>query len=64
MGGIFAGGSYVPNCCSVTLYAYSLNRRDWYWPSDKGIKIYKNTGKPDTSKMKHAAPVILAFWSE
>lgn len=63
MPGIFAGGNYVPNCGKVTLYAYSLSRMVWYWP-DEGYWLTKNSHKPDTGIMKHAAPVILAFWSE
>lgn len=64
MDGIFAGGEYVPNCSKVTLYAYSLNRMNWYWPSGGSFRVDENTSKPNTGNMKHVAPVILAFWSE
>ena len=63
MDGIFAGGDYVPNCSKVTLYSYSPSRMVWYYP-DEGFRLHKTNDKPDTSIMKHAAPVILAFWSE
>ncbi len=63
-GGIYAGGRYVPNCGKVTLYSYSMEARQWYWPSDYSTTLHLQPSKPDTGTMYHCSPVILAFWSK
>lgn len=64
IGGIFAGGKYVPKCGKVTLYAWSQTRMNWYYPRREQYSLHKFHSKPNTDSMKHATPVILAFWSD
>lgn len=63
MDGVFVGGNYVFNCNKVLFYFCLFGRMNQHWPDD-GFRLYETNGKPDTGTMKHAAPVILAFWSD
>ena len=66
MAGIWIGGDYIP-CRKVTTYFCSFKKNSYYYGDMAGL--FQNI--PEREKtlesfepMKHAAPVILAFWNE
>ena len=65
--GIWIGGDYIP-CDKVTTYFCSFEK-DGYYYGDGGVYFHQpipSWEKEERSfePMRHAAPVILAFWSE
>ena len=67
MDGIWIGGEYIP-CNKVTTYFCSFDR-DQYFYGDGDTRLHNPIPTHEKSlislrPMKHAAPVILAFWSK
>ncbi len=64
MGGIYAGGMYVPESKKVSTYAYSKTLMKWYYPADRAFSRNNLGSVPDTDIMHLSAPELLAFWGE
>ena len=67
MGGIWIGGDYIP-CHKVTTYFCSFGKNAYYY-GDDNTSLHQPVPEWERTlerfePMKHAAPVILAFWSE
>ncbi len=67
MDGIWIGGKYIP-CNKVTTYFCSFKNNSYYY-GDGSARLYCPIPAHEKSlksfePMKHAAPVILAFWSK
>lgn len=64
-GGIFIGKCSPSSMDKVLTFVSRFSTGEYYYCNAKrGLKMGKTSNADKGSDMKHAAPVILAFWSE